>query len=310
MRRNDQQVLQPSGALAREMLYVPPMNIRPLARRALTSLPVVLLAVLAFSGSAGAATNEIEGVWSFSGGSVAIERVAGGETFQGKVETETKFDECPHVPGEIMWTNMKEQADGSFWGLHQWFHPGCKLESTFVGPTAWRVLHNAKGGRYLKVCFSHPGGDQPEIAPSGVETKPTGFFSCYESSLIEPLPTSSSSGSGSGGSGVLSTTNTKACVSQSTLKLKLNDSKNDSLKQVVISVNGKKVTAVKGVKAINKALKKGGITLTKLPSGTYKISVTATTVLHKTLTGSQTYKSCTIGSGKIKLKGGKKKHHG
>jgi hypothetical protein len=287
------------------MLYVASMNIRPLARRALTLLPIALLAALAFSASASAATNEIEGVWSFNGGSVAIERVAGGETFQGKVETETKFDECPHVPGEIMWTNMKEGADGSFWGLHQWFHAGCKAESTFVGPTAWRVLHNAKGGRYLKVCFSRPGGDQPEIAPSGVETKPSGFFGCYESSLIEPLPTSS--GSGSGGSGVLSTTTTKACVSQSTLKLKLKDSKNDPLKQVVISVNGKKVAAVKGVKAINKALKKGGITLTKLPSGTYKISVTATTVLHKTLTGSQTYKSCTNGSGSIGLK--KAKHH-
>jgi len=296
------------------MHYVLAMNIRPPARRALISLPVVLLAALAFSASAGAATNEIEGVWSFEHGSVAIERVDGGETFQGKVETETEFAECPHLAGEVMWTDMREQPDGSFWGLHQWFHAGCRLEQQFVGPTAWRVLHNAKGGRYLKVCFSHPGGDQPEIAPSGVETKPSGFFGCYESSLIEPLPPSSSSSSGSGsggGSGVLSTTNTKACVSQSTLKLKLKDSKNDPLKQVAISVNGKKVTTVKGVKAIDKALKKGGITLTKLPSGTYKISVTATTVLHKTLTGSQTYKSCTIGSGKIKLKkSGKKKHHG
>jgi len=54
---------------------------------------------------------------------------------------------------------------------------------------------------------------------------------------------------------------------------------------------------------------KGGITLTKLPSGTYRISVTATTVLHKSLTGSQTYKSCTKGSGKIKLKKVKHHHH-
>jgi len=44
--------------------------------------------------------------------------------------------------------------------------------------------------------------------------------------------------------------------------------------------------------------------------GTYKISVVATTVLKQHLTGSQTYKSCTKGSGKIKLKGGKKHHHG
>jgi hypothetical protein len=58
-----------------------------------------------------------------------------------------------------------------------------------------------------------------------------------------------------------------------------------------------------------KALEKGGITLTKLPSGTYKINVTATTVLKQKLTGSQTYKACTVGSGDIGLKG-RKKHHG
>jgi hypothetical protein len=51
---------------------------------------------------------------------------------------------------------------------------------------------------------------------------------------------------------------------------------------------GKNLATLKGVKAINKALKKDGITLTKLPNGTYKIGVTAITVLHKTLTGSQT----------------------
>jgi hypothetical protein len=277
------------------------------------SLKLTLLAITAVlvlgASSAAAATNEIEGVWSFEHGSVAIEP-GPNNTLQGKVETETQFVECPHVPGEIMWTGMKEQPDGSFWGLHQWFHAGCRLESQFVGPTAWRVLHNSKGGRYLKVCFSHPGGGQPEIAASGAETMPSGFYKCYESSLIEPLSTGTGSSSGStGGSGVLSAINTKACVSQSTLKLKLKDSKSDPLKQVVVELNGKKFATVKGVKAINKALKKGGITLTKLPTGTYKISVTATTVLQKTLTGSQTYKACTTGSGSIGLKG-KKKHHG
>jgi hypothetical protein len=53
----------------------------------------------------------------------------------------------------------------------------------------------------------------------------------------------------------------------------------------------------------------GGITLKKLPAtGTYKIRVTATTILKQKLTGSQSYKACGKGSGKIGLKGGKKKH--
>ena len=54
---------------------------------------------------------------------------------------------------------------------------------------------------------------------------------------------------------------------------------------------------------------KKGITLKKLPaSGSYKISVTATTILKQKLTGSQSYKACAKGSGKIKLKGSKKHH--
>jgi len=51
------------------------------------------------------------------------------------------------------------------------------------------------------------------------------------------------------------------------------------------------------------------MTLKKLPTGTYKISVVATTVLNQHLSGSHTYKSCTKGSGKIKLKPVKKHHH-
>ena len=67
---------------------------------------------------------------------------------------------------------------------------------------------------------------------------------------------------------------------------------------------GKKFALVKGVKRLKKP-----ITLTKLPTGTYKISILATTVLKQRLSGSQTYKSCTAGSGKIGLKDGKKHHH-
>jgi hypothetical protein len=47
------------------------------------------------------------------------------------------------------------------------------------------------------------------------------------------------------------------------------------------------------------------VTLKKLPSGTYKISVLAITVLNQCLSGSRTYHSCTKSSGAIKLHGGK-----
>jgi hypothetical protein len=70
------------------------------------------------------------------------------------------------------------------------------------------------------------------------------------------------------------------------------------------TIFGKKVADVKGVKLLKK-----GITLKKLPTGTYKISIVATTVLKQHLSGSQNYKSCTKGSGTIGLKRVKKKHH-
>lgn len=54
---------------------------------------------------------------------------------------------------------------------------------------------------------------------------------------------------------------------------------------VVVQIGGKQVTLVKGVKFLKK-----GITLKKLPTGTYKISIVAT-VLKQHLSGSQTYKS-------------------
>jgi hypothetical protein len=89
-------------------------------------------------------------------------------------------------------------------------------------------------------------------------------------------------GGGSSGSGVITFNKTvvlptTTCVSQSSLKIKLEDPKYDPLKEVVVKVRGKQIADIKGVKALAKALKKS-ITLENLPSGAYKIHVTATTV--------------------------------
>jgi hypothetical protein len=287
------------------MLYVLAMNIRPLARRALTSSPIVLLAVLAFSGSAGATTptSEIEGVWSFSGGAVTIGPAPTGGTLQGTVVETTTFAACPHPAGEVMWTNMTLQPDGSFAGLHQWYRGSeATCEKAGTGLTAWRVLTNSTGGRVLKVCFSNPGDkSQPTIAVDGKAADVT--YGCYESNPLAP-PSEVEVPGGKSGPGAGEVTFSKAvtlptgCVAQSSLKIALKDPKYDPLTEVVVKLNGKRVADVKGIKRLKK-----GITLKKLPSGTYKVSVVATTVLKQRLTGSQTYKSCMKGSGKIKLKG-------
>ena len=76
---------------------------------------------------------------------------------------------------------------------------------------------------------------------------------------------------------------TQASGATNKTRVTLKDPKYDPLTEVVVKINGKKVADVKGVKRLKK-----GITLTKLPNGTYKISVVATTVLDQHLAGSQT----------------------
>jgi hypothetical protein len=294
-----------------------PMNIRLFAHRALTSSSIAILAVLAFSGTA-FATNPIEGVWSFEHGAVDIQPLPNG-TFQGTVVQETTFARCPHTVGEVMWTQMREQSDGSFWGFHQWFEGAQCTPIAKLGQTAWRVLHTDTGTPFLRVCFTDPSvNSQPTIAPDG--TYAGDSYGCVDSVFIESQPeTEGSAGSGNtggggkAGSGVSAITFSKtvvlpsstACISQTSLKIALKDPKYDPLSEVVVKLNGKQVALVKGVKRLKK-----GITLKKLPTGTYKISVVATTVLKQQLTGSQTYKSCTKGSGKITLKKSKTHHHG
>jgi len=288
------------------------MHVRLLRRRSLKSSVVALVAliVLMVGGTTAlAATADIEGVWSFKGGAIAIQSLSDG-TFQGTVVTPTTFVECPHPAGEVLWTNLRRQSDGSYWGFHQWFKgPKCEVVPE-LGLTAWRVLVNGAGARFVRVCFSDPGSkSQPTIAPDGSSAGATfaGFpHGCTDSALISPLPTVSSNEGSGNGPGQITFHNTvvlpnaKACVSQTSLKIKLHHPKYDPLKEVVVRIKGKKVADVKGVKRLKK-----GVTLKKLPSGTYKISVLAITVLNQRLFGSRTYHSCTKSSGIIKLHGGK-----
>ncbi len=288
------------------------MDTRLLAHRALkSSLLALALCLILGASVATAATNPIEGTWSFGGGAVDVHPGSSGG-FEGVVVTPTSFAKCVHPEGQVMWTEMRAQADGSFWGKHQWYGNNCELDP-HLGLTAWRVLQAANGDRTLKVCFSLPESEsQPTIDASGKEANDT--YGCSESAPLGPLPVTEGSGggsgNGSGGSGGIITfantvvlPNAKACVSQSSLKLKLRNPKYDPLKEVVVRINGKKVLDVRGVKRLKK-----GIVLGKLPSGTYKVSVLATTVLNQHLSGSSTYHSCTKGSGQIPLHSSKPQH--
>jgi hypothetical protein len=265
----------------------------------IATIAIVLAALSAGTASAGAGTAsaganaEIERVWSFNGGEVAISSLSG--KLVGIVVTPTKFAECAHKAGEEMWTGLTLQPNGSYWGLHQWLYQGSCAANPERGPTAWRVLQRPGGSRYLLVCFSEPGKSQPTIEPSGVTA--TWTFGCVESAPTAPLPVVANGGSGKSNAEEISFRKTvvlpsaSLCVKRGSLKLKLRDPKRDPLKQVVIRIGAKRVVDVRGVARLKK-----GVLLRNLPTGTYTIKIVATTVLDQRLSGHRTYHSCGKGS--------------
>jgi hypothetical protein len=268
-----------------------------LALLVLAAVPALAFADTASGGSR--TGNPIEGVWSFSGGAVAIEGLSDG-SYQGTVVSPTKFAVCTHPAGQVMWTGMKEQADGSFWGLHSWFKGGDKCEENPLrGLSAWRVLVGADGARHLVVCFSTPGDDsQPRIDAAGKCTGGT-FGPAIESSPLGGLPGSGSDGPVSFGK-VVQVPSNASCLKRNSLKIKLRNPQYDPLKEVVIKVNGKKVKAVVGTEKLQKP-----IVIRNLPAGAFKVTIVATTVLNERLKGSRKYTGCGTGSGKIRLPGAK-----
>ena len=187
---------------------------------------------------------------------------------------------------------MRPQADGSFWGLHQWFRGGDKCEANPVlGLTAWRVIVAADGSRQLLVCFSKPGDDsQPTIAPDGATAHAT--YGCATSNPVAPLP-----GAGTADfSNVISVPSPKACLRRRSLRIVLHNPRYHPLQEVVVRVNGRKVADVTGPDRLKKAIR-----LKKLPQGTFKVSILATTVLNERISGSRIYRACVKGPGKIRV---------
>jgi hypothetical protein len=287
---------------------------------------VALLSAGAASAGAASESSEIEGVWSFKGGEVDVVAIPGGK-FEGIVVTPTQFAECPHTEGEHMWTDITPQADGSYWGMHQWFQnmPAPCTKNPNLGPTAWRVLHEPNGARYLRVCFSHPSTTQPTIAANGDPKEASEYpayhvtYGCDSSTLISPLPVvsntpgsgstgSGSTGSGSTGSGSTGPTesltlpSTKQCLRIGLFKLKLSEPAYDPFKTVTITYKGHKIaTSHKGNYIV------ATINLKGLSKSAFTIKVNATTILGHTLSSSRTYHICKpTKHGKKTKKAGKK----
>lgn len=236
------------------------------------------------AGSASAAA-PIVGVWSFSGGKVAIQAQPDG-TLAGKVVAQTQFAECPHPVGEQMWMQMTLQPDGSYWGGHQWFFSMAEcMPNPVPGPTAWRVLGNSSS-RFLRVCFSEPGSDsQPTIAPDGTSANAT--FGCVDSARISSLPKLSPTKL----SRYAHLPRSKACFGGRKLRAHLHDPPNDPFLKIAVTLKSGKLHRRATIRR-HRHSAIAVVDLGGLPRSTFSISVKATTVLGNQLLLRRKYHLC------------------
>ena len=251
------------------------------ARLALAA-STVLAGVVFPSAAALAAGQQIEGVWSFNGGKVAIERQADG-SLTGTVVEPTRFAECSHPIGEPMWTNMQLQSDGSYWGYHAWFFEdsGCVLNPE-LGKTAWRVLQTSGASYFLRACLSSPGTTQPTISAGGQAGAVT--YGCVDSALVAGPPGALSV---AGFTRAVSLPPTHKCLSRRSFQIHLRDPRNDPLKEIDIVLAARRLAVVRHGDVFAST-----INLRGLPKGAFTVRIHLTTVLGHRLSASRTYHTC------------------
>jgi hypothetical protein len=249
--------------------------------RLLLTAALTALALLSAASSAAAAA-DIEGVWSFNGGQVAVRAQPDG-SFLGTVIRETRFSTCPHRVGEQMWIEVRPQADGSYWGKHQWFNNATCAPLPTRGNTAFRVLARPDGSRFLRVCFSRPETPevQPTIAPDGTPANVN--RDCYDSELLRPLATGTPR---IDRIATLPRQGRRRCLSRRSFRIRLREPPGDALETARVYVNGRRV-AIRRRDRIT-----APVNLRGLPRGRYTVKITATTVLGKTITGKRRYRTC------------------
>jgi hypothetical protein len=258
-------------------MHTPP---RPRRRRSLPLAIAATILLLTVGVATAMATTNIEGVWSFNGGEIAIQPEGNGK-FEGIVVQPTQFATCTHPDGQQIWKEITAQPDGSYWGFHRWFKTESCVENPELGPTAWRVVEEAGGGHYLLVCLSAPGKSQPTIPPGSSGAGAS--YGCTKSALIAPLATS---GVGSFKQVVTLPAN-KKCVSGRKFLIHIHDPKYDPFKSIAITLRGHKVKVVhRGSTYIATVNLKG------LHPGAFTIKIKATTFRGNHVSGSRTYHTC------------------
>jgi hypothetical protein len=267
-----------------------------LLRKGFLSLVTATLLLLVGVSSA-EADSPIEGVWSFNGGKVAVEANSNGG-FRGVIVAPTKFSQCFHPVGEEVWSEIRPQSDGSYWGLHQWYFetPEC-VPNPERGLTAFRVIAAGDGSKSLEVCFSEPGSkSQPKIPASGSPSGAT--YGCSNSARISPLssvePTDAPKYILLPGNGL--------CLTRSKLKVRLRNPSGDPIvKAKILLRSGKIRRRAKLTKKSNGIV--ATLNLRRLTKPKFVVSVNVTTALGHQLKRKRAYRLC----GPVST--GKHRHH-
>jgi hypothetical protein len=244
-----------------------------------------MAALLTLGATSAGAAAPIVGVWSFSGGKIAVKAEADGD-FVGKVVAPTKFAECTHPVGEEIWTQIAQQPDGSYWGSHQWFFANSEcVPNPQPGPSAWRVI-SSSDSRFLRVCFSEPGRNvQPAIAPDGSSTNAT--FGCADSARISSLPKLSSTKL----AGYLHVPRSENCLRSRKLRIHLHDPDNDPFLKIDVSLKSGAIRRKATVRR-HRHNAIAVVSLAGLTRPTFTVSIKVTTVLGHHLSLRRKYRTC------------------
>jgi hypothetical protein len=257
-------------------------------RRVLATFLLFAAVALAPATQSAFAGAPIEGIWSFNGGEVGIQGQPDG-TLTGTVVAPTKFSQCFHPTGEQMWTQMREQPDGSYWGLHQWYFETAEcVRNPELGLTAWRVLNVSGGARVLKVCFSAPGSkSQPTIAPNGTVAGAT--YGCSESARVSALPVVKPSEAGK----YIILPARRGCFGRSKMRIHLRDPASDPLAKISVKLRSGKIQRRAKLKRTGSNVT-ATLNLKGLPPGTFKVTVRVQTVLGTQISRRRTYRLCPV----------------
>jgi hypothetical protein len=265
-------------------------------RKGLLSLVATTLFLLVAVSSAEAGS-PIEGVWSFNGGQVAVEASSNG-SFRGVVVAPTKYSQCFHPIGEEVWSEIHQQPDGSYGGLHQWYFETSEcVPNPERGLTAFRVVTGDDGSKSLEVCFSEPGSkSQPKIPSSGDPSGAT--YGCSNSSRISPLPSVEPADAPKyillPGNGL--------CLTRPTLKVRLRNPSGDPIAKAKVRLRSGKIRRrAKLTKKSNGFV--ATLNLRRLTKPKFVVSVEVTTVLGHHLERKRAYRLC----GPVRA--GRHRHH-